>query len=566
MGWTPLLFARAPLSVVGMRITPQGLELIAESTSDGAACPTCGVRSRRVHSRYRRIVQDLPAFGRLVRIELHLCRFFCDRSDCPQRTFAERLPTIATAHARKTPRLIDALTDIAFTAGGEAGSRLAGKLDMASSGDTLLRLLHKTTLPMANTAPQVLGVDDFALRRGQVYGTILCDLEHRRPVDLLPERTSTVFAAWLKDHPGTRIISRDRASDYAKGASVGAPDAVQVADRWHLLHNLTEALQRAVDSHQALLGEVTKEVATALAPVPKTASSETLPPVAPPETRSEISAAASSLSPTRFSRADQKKQESRQRRLARYQQVKELRRQGMGTRKIARTLHMSRNTVERFAACQEFPERATPMPRPLPIDVFLPYLQRRWEEGCDNVTELWQEITTQGFTGSVYTVRRQIGRWRRAAGVRLPQGRKPTMLPRIIRPSARRIAWLALGHVRQPTAQDELILQAMYRRWPQLQETAELCRQFAGLLKEHDVNALEAWAQLAQEEGIVPEVQRFAEVLRQDWAAVVEAVRQPWSQGQTEGQINRLKLIKRQMYGRGSFELLRQRVLHAKPA
>lgn len=163
-------------------------------------------------------------------------------------------------------------------------------------------------------------------------------------------------------------------------------------------------------------------------------------------------------------------------------------------------------------------------------------------------------------------VRLQVRRWRRAAGVRPLRGPEPIATPRIIRPSARHIAWLALGHVREPTEQDQAILKAVYGRWPELAETAELCRQFASLLKEHAVESLEVWGQLAQEAGIVPEVQRFAEVLRQDWAAVVEAVRQPWSQGQVEGQINRLKLIKRQMYGRASFDLLRQRVLHAKRA
>jgi transposase len=179
---------------------------------------------------------------------------------------------------------------------------------------------------------------------------------------------------------------------------------------------------------------------------------------------------------------------------------------------------------------------------------------------------LWQEIKAKGFVGSVYIVRRQICRWRRGASIRPVRGPRPITASRIVRPSARRIAWLALGHVREPTTQDQAILAATYRRWPQLAEAAELCRQFASVLKGHDVSSLEAWVQLADEPAILPEVGRFAAVLRQDWAAVVEAVRLPWSQGQVEGQINRLKLIKRQMYGRASFDLLRQRVLHAKPA
>lgn len=268
-----------------------------------------------------------------------------------------------------------------------------------------------------------------------------------------------------------------------------------------------------------------------------------------------------------LSRAEQKRQSSRQRRLACYQQVQQLHRQGMSFRKIARTLNIGRDLAERFATCEKFPQRATParrqrQVRAMLIDAFLSYLKQRWQEGCDNVARLYREIQTRGFTGSIYMVRRQVRRWRRAAGVIPVRGPRPVAGPRVIRPSARRIAWLALGHIREPTEQDELILSAIYRRWPQLAETAELCRQFAAVLKQHDSDSLEAWVQLAREPGVLPPVRRFAEVLRQDWAAIVEAVRQKWSQGQTEGQVNRLKLIKRQMYGRASFDLLRHRVLH----
>ena len=551
MELTPLLFARSPLRIVAMRITPEGVTLAAEPATDFGLCPACGARSVRVHSRYRRTLQDVPAHGRVVHIELHLRRFFCDLPDCPQDTFAERVPQVAGPHARKTCRLTHALQETAFATGGEAGARLASQLGMPASGDTMLRLLRRTlSLPPGN-APRVLGVDDWAIRRGQVYGTILCDLERHRRIDLLPERTSASFAAWLAQHPGVQFISRDRGGDYARGAAQGAPDAVQVADRWHLLHNLTEALKRAVDHRQALLGEVAQEVAAAMAPAP----------IAP-----DAMQLATTASPPPLSHADQKKLESRYRRLARYQQVRELLGQGMSARKICRTLKMSRNTVERFTRCQQFPERATPTPRPVPIDDFLPFLKQRWEEGCDNVAVLWQEINAKGFNGSVYMVRRQVRRWRRRAGLRPPRGPRPITLPRIVRPSARHVAWLALGHVREPTMEDQAMLKAIFRRWPQLQETAELCRQFGRLLQERDADSLEAWTQLAEGAGILPEVRRFAEALRQDWAAVLEAVRQPWSQGQVEGQINRLKLIKRQMYGRANFDLLRQRVLHTQPA
>jgi len=268
MEFPSLLFGHSPLHVTGLCITPGLVTLIAAPVAGFGCCPSCGVRSSRVHSHYCRRLHDLPAHGRPFCLELHLRRFFCDLADCPRKTFAERLPQVAQSYARKTCRLVDALQETAFTAGGEAGSRLAGQLGMPSSPDTLLRLLRRAVPPSLAGNPRVLGVDDWAMRKGQTYGTILCDLESHRPVDLLPERTSDSFAAWLAQHPGTQIISRDRGGDYAHGAAVGAPDAVQVADRWHLLHNLTDALQRAVDHRQRLLGEVSKEVAAALAPTP----------------------------------------------------------------------------------------------------------------------------------------------------------------------------------------------------------------------------------------------------------------------------------------------------------
>jgi transposase len=548
MELAPRLLPQSALRVIRICIVPPTVILEAMPTTDFAECPTCGQRSRRIHSRHHRVLQDVPLCGRVVRIELYLRRFFCDLGACPQHTFVEQIPQIAWPHGRKTLRLIQALENLVFTAGGEAGARLANHLAMPVSGDTLLRLIRQATVP-TSASPSVLGVDDWALRRGRTYGTIVCDLESHHPVDLLPERSSAVLAQWLDQHPGTRIISRDRGGDYARGAAQGAPHAIQVADRWHLLHNLTEALQEAIDRHSALVEDVTKEVtANSLPATPDAAA----PAVTP--------------SPAPLSRAEQQRQERRQRRLTRYQRVRELRQAGMSLRQIGRTLQISRDAVERFARCEQFPERATPSRGPgntLFIDPYLPFLRQRWQEGCDNVPQLFQELKAKGFSGSWYMVRRQVRRWRRAAGMRHGRGPAPLSKPPVVRPSARHLTWLALGHVREPTAEDQAILQALCRRWPELPETAELCRQFSSLLKERDASSLEAWVQLAEGPGIVPEVRRFAQGLRQDWAAVLEAARQPWSQGQVEGQINRLKLIKRQMYGRAGFDLLRQRVLHA---
>jgi len=546
MGSTSLLFPLVFRSAC-LKITPDLIVIALTPEAGSCCCPFCGQRSSRVHSHYPRTLQDLPAHGLAIRLILFLRRFFCDHPDCPRQTFAEPLTEIVARYARKTCRLVKAFRDVSFTAAAEPGARLATRLGMPVSGDTLLRLIREAPAPVADT-PKVLGVDDWAMRKGQVYGTILCDLELHRPIELLPERSAQSLARWLIEHPGAEVISRDRGGEYARGAAIGAPDAVQVADRWHLLHNLTDALQRGIDRRQSVLAEAAKEVASAEKP-----SAEELV-VAPP-----------AVAPVRLSRAEQLKQNSRARRLERYQQMKDLQRQGISLRKIGRMLKMSRKLVERFAHAEQFPERATPTRRdPIAIDPYLPLLKQRVEEGRDNVQQLWLEIQALGFTGSHDMVRLQVRRMRRACGRRCATGPQPVSKPtRVIKPSARRIAWLALGHVPKPSAEDLALLKGIYQRWPQLQETVELAKEFARLLKEHDADAMEAWAQLAEEPPILDEVRRFAQTLRQDWAAVMEGVKQPWSQGQVEGQINRLKLLKRQMYGRANFDLLRQRVLHA---
>jgi transposase len=227
--------------------------LVLKTARPAACCPACQHPSTRVHSRYVRSLADLPWSGIRVRLRLHTRRFFCSSPTCSRRIFTERLPATATPYARRTVRFREALQLIGFAVGGQAGARLATRLGLAVSGDTLLRYIRQWRGSDRPT-PRVLGVDDWAYRRGQRYGTILVDLEQRAVVDLLPDRSAESLAACIQSHPGIEVVSRDRAGYYAEGAAQGAPEAVQVADRWHLLRNLSEALQQIVEREPAPLG------------------------------------------------------------------------------------------------------------------------------------------------------------------------------------------------------------------------------------------------------------------------------------------------------------------------
>ncbi len=281
--------------------------IAARTKAETATCPLCGQVCTRVHSRYRRTLLDLPWQGMAVHFHLTVRRFRCLYSECSRHIFAERIPSVAACHGQKTTRLSEALLQLTWLTGGEAAARIARLLGLTLSPDSVLYRLKaagQNQRPLV-TAPRVLGVDDFAFRRGRVYGTILVDLEQHHPIDLLPDRETRTLENWLRSHPGVEILCRDRSPSYTEAATKGAPEAVQVADRWPLVKNLAEAITRFLDQHRTELRQA----------APLLQSSEGQLPVVWP--------------PTKGAATEEYQQQQRSKRQSRYQAVVALHKQGM---------------------------------------------------------------------------------------------------------------------------------------------------------------------------------------------------------------------------------------------
>jgi transposase len=548
----PLAFLLPGFLVKDIQLVENRLTLTATATTPTADCPHCSGASTRVHSHYTRTPRDLPLVGYALRLVLHVRRFRCLNPACPAVTFAERLPALLAPSAQRTKRLTDALQDLGLAFGGEAGCRQSQRSSMPASPATILRLVHRAPLQQRPT-PRVLGIDDFALCRGRVYGTILVDGDTHRVVDLLPERTAETVAKWLENHPGVEIITRDRSTEYARGASQGAPEAVQVADRWHVLGNLREALERMLDRLRPQLQD------------------------------RSVASAAGDRSPILIADRDRRRgtldqvrqQASRARRYARYAQVKQLQTEGDAIIQIARKLHISRQTVRKYMASDVFPEVARPPRQQSILDPYVAYLHERWEAGCHDNRQLLQALREHGYAGSV----RPIVQWtmlRRPLlpNYRPPAGRRPARHVELFvppdqkakekstsssLPASRRLVWLLL-HGDEQLDDEAKQLRARLCQVREMALAQTLTQQFRALMREQAVDGLSPWLETCRSSGI-SELVTFAEGLQREEPIIRAAIESPHSNGVTEGHVNRLKMIKRTAYGRASFELLRRRVL-----
>ena len=526
--------------------TAERITLRVAATTSTTRCPACQRPSGRIHSRYVRAVADVSWGGVSVTLRVQVRRFFCGNTACPRRIFAEQFPRLADRYARRTCALRAVLQRIGLALGGAAGARLAAALGLPVGRTALLALIRAAPPPTVEP-PRVVGIDEWAWRRGHRFGTILVDVERRRVVDLLADRSADSVAAWLRQHPGITAIVRDRSGLYADAANRGAPGATQIADRWHLAQNLAGGLEEFLLHKRAAL--------RAASAVPGAAAEAT------------GDAAPGPLSPGRPRRGKQRAGAASRQRHARlveqYEAIRRLHAAGADVADIARRVGTSRRTVYRYRNLPEPPEPRRPHrpPRRRVLDPYEPYVLARWQEGCHNGMRLYREIRARGYAHGASNVMRFVAQLRRDEAAGRPAGtsRRATAAPA---PTARHVAGLFLRRPADLTPEQRAYLERVQQADATLATTYRLTQDFATMVRERQGTRLDAWLAEADACG-VPALRRFAKGLRADLDAVRAGLTEIWSNGATEGFVHKLKLLKRQGYGRAGFDLLRQRVLCA---
>lgn len=523
------------------------VEIRARARASDATCPGCGTISQRVHAGYERRLSDLAVAGQPMRIVLAVRRFKCVDSGCARATFVEQVADLTTRHGRHTVALRRALEAIGLALAGRAGARLAARLGLRVHRTTLLRLVRALPDPDPGAVTGV-GVDDFALRRGHRYGTVIIDIDSHRPLDVLADRTSDTLAAWLREHPDLQVVCRDRAGAYADAARTGAPQAIQVADRWHLWHNLTEAVAKTVAGERtALRAAPDTDASTELSHSDDTdATPRSSTPAVPLDPGEDVVDAA----PEGFAVPEGPLVvRTRERHAA----VIRLRADGYSITHIARELGLNRRTVRRFARADRVEDLlGKAASRGSLLDPYKPYLHERFNAGQTDAAALTAEITERGYRGSAKTVRRYLHPFR-AAALAPP----PTPIP----PTVRAVTGWMTCHPDRLDTDDSRELAQILDRSTVLATTRRQVGEFAEMLTGRHGERLDDWMRDIDATG-APPLRSFANGLRSDLDAVTNGLTMPHNSGPVEGTVTRIKTLKRQMYGRANFDLLRKRILH----
>ncbi|WP_158569036.1 ISL3 family transposase [Chitinophaga silvisoli] len=490
--------------------------------------PSITVIDTTVHSFYRRRIKDLPAFGNEVILNLLCKKFFCKNDDCDRSIFTERFNDHFKPYSRLSIRLTSKLLKTGLLTGGNVGSRICRLHCINISASTILRIVHKTPI-VPLVAPKILGIDDWAYKKGDRYGTALVDLEKHRIIELLPDRDSNTIKNWLINNPGVEIITRDRYSNYAKGATEGCPEATQIADRFRLLQNLSEALKKVLDRNYKTYKQMF-ETTNLIKRCENISKPLDILPISLPLGYNK--------------------------RLIQMEEVKMRHRKGESLRKIASSVNLDRKTVARYLQLEEPPIKVTP-PK-YNFSEFTSYILEfiNKSEGTP-IKLLINEIKKMGYNGGFTTAYKFIRENFKVHNAKS----KPAIAKHLYFP-AKAALLLSQSPSKLSTLQNEIVT-TICSATPDIKQASILSRQFRNLLilkRGGLTKRFEIWIGKALR-CKASEIRSFAKGLLSDFSAVHNAILYKWSNGQVEGQINKLKTIKRQMYGRCSFDLLKRRLI-----
>lgn len=502
-------------AVVSLQSVGDDFHIQLRSRCGSGVCPDCGRLSQRVQSRYVRRPSDLPLAGRRVVLTIQARRFWCDTVVCCRRIFCERFDVgVLARYGRRTQRLETIVHHLGLALGGRPGAAFANRLMVPVSKDTLLRVVRRHAVERHDEL-HVIGIDDFAFRRGQTYGTIVCDLERRKPVTLLPDRALETSRAWLAKRPSIAIVARDRGGGYGEAIARGLPHTEQVADRWHLMENSSRAFLDAVSKS---MRQIRQAVGNNV------------------------------VDPKLLTYAEKLQYEGYLRRQETNEAIQKLAKSGTSIRQIVRQTGHSRKLVRDVLRGQRLDVFRT---RPSTLDSWLPWLNERWEAGSRNALALWREMRTEGFVGQ----RGIVAQWAQRRRLAEQAGQSGLMRT----PSARVLARLMTSAQDGLGKSEAIILAVIENNVPELVAARKAIGDFQSMIRSKSAAKLDEWIELTR--GSL--VASFVNGVEKDLIAVRNAIISPWSNGQTEGQITRLKLIKRQMYGRAKLDLLRARVVGA---
>jgi transposase len=516
-----------------------------------ACCPLCHQFSERVHSKYQRTVADVPCGGRRVLLRLTVRKYLCHTGDCLRSIFTERLPELVQSYARLTNRLREWIEAIGRAASGEVGARLAEHLGMCVSPTTILRRLMAVFTPPVGKV-SVLGIDDWSFRRGRKFGTILVDVTTHAIIDLLPDRSAETVAAWMRLHPEIEIVSRDRGGDYASAARLGAPQARHVADRFHLAKNLTESVEE-------ILARCRAEIRQASKPSDISSSEQQ------EEQKAEQALALSNQPPDPYPLAGSAHLARHAERSDRYQQLVELQNEGLTNKEIARRLDMAERTVRHW------------LKRGIPYgnaesrrkegnrrDPYMAYVTERWNQGEHNGLTLFRELQTRGYKGGSRSVYRFLERLRGYPASSKGRAEHAQILPDspLQQFAAHQAVWLFVRDYSDLDKTEQAELAAIRQASLTANTVYELTQDFMSMLRHREGERLDTWLENVRNSQIC-ELQRMVRSIEKEKAAVLAGLTLPHSNGVVEGNVHKLKFLKRMGFGRAGFALLRQRVLHA---